>query len=67
MASFQGNLAAVIANHLTFTQIAIATVVRHQLIMGSHFTDAALIQHHNLVGVGDGREPVRDHDLRGGS
>ena len=36
----------------------------HQLFVGAHLRDPALVQHHDLVRPADGGQPVRDHDHR---
>ena len=42
--------------------LRIAPVVRQQLGVGAALDDAARLHHQDLVGVDDGREPVRDHE-----
>src|SRR4029453_9836860 len=41
--------------------VGIEAVARQQFTMASALGDAAAIEHDDLVGIDDGRQPVRDH------
>ena len=42
----------------------VAAAAREQLVVRAELDDAAAVEHDDLVGVADGREPVRDRDRR---
>src|SRR5690349_15749323 len=47
---------------LLLVELAIAAVVRQEVLMGAVLDDRALVQDEDLVGAQDGREAVSDHE-----
>ena len=45
-------------------QLGVAPAEREQLVVRAALDDAAAVEHHDLVGVADGRQPVGDRDRR---
>src|SRR6476660_5258621 len=47
---------------LLVIQRAVAAPEREQLLMGTAFDDLAVLQHEDLIGASDRRQPVRDDE-----
>ena len=49
---------------LLVVQLAVPAFQLQQLFVGPPLDDLAVLEHENLIGALDGREPVRDHERR---
>jgi len=43
-------------------EFGVVTALPHEIVMGAHCEDAAMIEHHDTVGMLDCPEPVCDDD-----
>src|SRR5690349_11731725 len=49
---------------LAVVELPVAAAEREELRLGAPLHDLATLEHEDLVGARDGREPVRDHERR---